>query len=282
MNAEHMLRRLLFVSPRHQWARIKYLSGLPFARIRRERQFAHIRLESKDGLFLGHTNDGFKRYVPYDDPSLVSWAQMFRAKRLRFEDENLLRPGDLVVNVGACTGEYTVYAGQSVGDAGQVIAYEPDPTHFRCLEANMKLYGLHSVRCENIAAGEKSEQKALHRIGDALAGGSLDTQYYSDYEDRITDTITVPTYSLDDRLGGDDRRVRALVVTVNNYEPEVLRGACDLLKRTEFVIYQSIHHKRIRQFLEQQQFQMEKAVYAGPPGGDEEFIALFKNESVAA
>ena len=71
-----------------------------------------------------------------------------------------------------------------------------------------------------------------------------------------------------------------MVVIVNNYEPEVLEGAVETLKRTKCVIYQSIHHKKIANFLERQSFELVESNYAGPPGEDDEYVALFRNVSL--
>ena len=45
-----------------------------------------------------------------------------------------IRPGDIVVDGGAHVGVFTQYA--LLHGAGRVIAVEPDPTNFACLEAN--------------------------------------------------------------------------------------------------------------------------------------------------
>jgi FkbM family methyltransferase len=49
-----------------------------------------------------------------------------------------LKPGDVVVDAGAFTGDYTVYASRKVGPTGRVLAFEPDPKTCRILERNLK------------------------------------------------------------------------------------------------------------------------------------------------
>lgn len=135
-------QRLFFASPQHQFKRVCYAIQIAKeAILGRPARFPDIHMEEHGDLYLGRCDDGFEWCVPSNDPSLVSWARLFISKRLRFEDENLLRPCDLVVNVGACTGEYTSPAASSVAEQGEVIALEPDPDHFACLSANMELRG---------------------------------------------------------------------------------------------------------------------------------------------
>jgi len=48
----------------------------------------------------------------------------------------LLSPGDVVVDVGANIGDHTYFYRQSVGEKGEVIAFEPDPECFACCVLN--------------------------------------------------------------------------------------------------------------------------------------------------
>jgi FkbM family methyltransferase len=56
-----------------------------------------------------------------------------------------LRKGDIVIDAGAYTGLYTVYAAKKVGSKGKVIAYEPDPYTMMMLKKNIKLNQLSNV-----------------------------------------------------------------------------------------------------------------------------------------
>ena len=47
-----------------------------------------------------------------------------------------IRPGDTVVDVGAFIGDHTVAYSDAVGPDGEVYAYEPNPTAFKCLVHN--------------------------------------------------------------------------------------------------------------------------------------------------
>lgn len=51
----------------------------------------------------------------------------------------LLRPGGLVIDVGANFGHYALIAANAIGPEGLVVAFEPDPETFALLDANRKL-----------------------------------------------------------------------------------------------------------------------------------------------
>ena len=71
---------------------------------------------------MGKCQDRFAWIVPFNDPSLVSWVRSFIGLYVRFEGKNLIHEGEFVVNIGACTGEYTIYAAKNVGQTGKVLA----------------------------------------------------------------------------------------------------------------------------------------------------------------
>jgi FkbM family methyltransferase len=54
----------------------------------------------------------------------------------------LLRPGDVFVDVGANIGYFSVLAASVVGEQGAVFAFEPDPDNYRLLLANSALNAL--------------------------------------------------------------------------------------------------------------------------------------------
>jgi FkbM family methyltransferase len=72
----------------------------------------------------------------------------------------LIRPGEVVVEVGANIGAHTVLLARLAGPEGAVLAFEPQPVLFQILCANLALNGIANVRAENMGLGERA--KALH------------------------------------------------------------------------------------------------------------------------
>lgn len=60
-----------------------------------------------------------------------------------------LQHGSIVIDVGAYTGIYTIYAALQIGPKGRVIAFEPDPYNRMMLKRNIRLNGLGNVICSN-------------------------------------------------------------------------------------------------------------------------------------
>ena len=61
--------------------------------------------------------------------------------------------GDVVIDVGANIGCFTILASRAVGSTGRVIAIEPDAANFRQLTHNIALNRLTNVTALNIALG---------------------------------------------------------------------------------------------------------------------------------
>ena len=114
-------------------------------------------------------------FVNPDDQVITPWLW---AGRVWEETEThwfvqSLRPGDVVVDVGANVGYYTVLAGRLVGDAGRVYAFEPDPVSFAIMQRNVRLSGLRNVVLEPKAVSNEpgsirlflsDKNKGDHRI----------------------------------------------------------------------------------------------------------------------
>ncbi len=68
---------------------------------------------------------------------------------------NLLKPEDWVIDIGANVGHYTKRFSELVGAQGRVIAFEPVPTTFSLLSANVLLFEHPNVTLINAAVSDK-------------------------------------------------------------------------------------------------------------------------------
>lgn len=59
--------------------------------------------------------------------------------------KKVIREGDIVVDVGAHIGYYTLLASRLVGDTGKVYAFEPEPRNYDLLLKNLELNNVKNV-----------------------------------------------------------------------------------------------------------------------------------------
>ena len=91
----------------------------------------------------------------------------------------LFRPtkGDIVVDVGAYLGRYTLTSSNLVGENGKVVAIEGDPSHYEMLNKNLKLNRTSNVTAINCMVGSKDMHLMVGSEDNYLMLGSKDTAY---------------------------------------------------------------------------------------------------------
>lgn len=136
-----------------------------------------------------------------------------------------IRPGDIVVDVGANLGAYTLAAARRVGDNGAVFAIDPDPRSVRRVGLHLRLNRLrHKVRVIQACAGEANGAIpfAFHERTYWSSGVVLDARAGTSY-------AAVPVFALDALF----QRIDVLKIDVEGMEGRVLAGARRLLADPE-------------------------------------------------
>ena len=140
-----------------------------------------------------------------------------------------LRPGDVVVDVGANFGLTTLAAFSTVGPTGQVHAFEPHPRIFRYLLRNIALNHAEAViRPYNLALGDR-------------AGTVFLTDLRADDQNTVSREATnvrVPMATLDETVTALPH-IALLKIDAEGYEKFVLEGATDTLARVDCVYFET-------------------------------------------
>lgn len=176
---------------------------------------------ARHGRFLVNIND---RYV---GRSLLELGQYCEDEVALFGA--ILRPGNVVVEVGANIGALTVPLARIVGRDGLVLAFEPQKEVARLLSANIALNELGNVSEYVMGCGADNTTMVVPPIDytkpNNFGGVSLMTE---------GEGYRVPVVKLDDTVGGG---VTLLKVDCEGMEAEVLRGAVGLIERFRPAIY---------------------------------------------
>jgi FkbM family methyltransferase len=133
---------------------------------------------------------------------------------------NLLKGKDLVIDVGAHIGKYTILAAKL---SKKVIAIEPNKENFTILERNIRLNRLNNVYALNLAAFNKNSKLKLY-IGDTSGQHSI-FKKYGNYQS--VDGIKLD--SLFKRL--NIKKVDLIKIDVEGAEVQVLLGMLEYLKK---------------------------------------------------
>jgi FkbM family methyltransferase len=153
------------------------------------------------------------------------------------------KEGDVVVDIGAHIGRYTIIASKQVGPNGKVVAIEADPSNFEMLNRNIELNRLANVTTLNYAAFSKEAKIKLY-----LPAGDVFTKYNTVMSNWIwvkadDKFVEVNGNTLDNLLQQNGiRQVNWIKIDVEGAEFEVLKGANNvLLNNKDIVLLIELH-----------------------------------------
>ena len=106
-------------------------------------------------------------WIPYQ--VFLTGMYAVEASATRFF-HTLLRPGMVVLDVGANIGYYTLQAAVRVGPGGQVHAFEPVAASHARLVQNVRLNELTNLAAVRAAAGSRRGSGVIHLQTDATRG----------------------------------------------------------------------------------------------------------------
>ena len=137
-----------------------------------------------------------------------------------------LRAGDIVVDIGAYTGDYTIFASRKVGPTGRVIAIEPDPNNARRLRNNLR------GELDNVTVLEAALWSAPGRMQFKFAECGLQSGPTVCVDESIPGTKDmVEVTTLDELIKGLKLpRVDVLKMDIEGAEIEVFKGCRSILK----------------------------------------------------
>lgn len=167
---------------------------------------------------------GFKMLLPSDDISLTphlmldgNWEQWVTDVFLRS-----IKPGMIVVDVGANVGYYTLLGARATGPTGRVLAFEPEPRNLRYLRHNVELAGAHWVTISSKGLWNQSGSSELYiRSEDQCGGHSMIGG--GDGRKVIIETITL------DEFLRDNLRVDVIKMDAERAEPFIIEGMTNVI-----------------------------------------------------
>ncbi|MEP6941978.1 MAG: FkbM family methyltransferase [Betaproteobacteria bacterium] len=144
----------------------------------------------------------------------------------------LLKPGDIVLDVGANHGVYSLLAAARVMPGGHVYAFEPSRNFYDLIKATVSINGLDAVvSVENIALGDADADVILkfnpHWSGRATIGKLEGTEAES-----MRSTETVRCVTLDGYMGDRLSSVDAIKMDIEGAEGVALKGMSKIVDRS--------------------------------------------------
>jgi FkbM family methyltransferase len=130
-----------------------------------------------------------------------------------------LEPGDVVLDIGASVGYYTLIAARAVGPSGKVYAFEPAPEEFDLLVQNIELNNYANVAASRQAVSDSNGPQTFY-LADGYAG------FHTFFPDRSGHhswkAIEVECLTIDEVMNGS--LVDLIKLDIEGNEPRALRG----------------------------------------------------------
>jgi FkbM family methyltransferase len=139
--------------------------------------------------------------------------------------DQLVSPGDWVLDVGANVGHYTKRLSDLVGSSGRVIAVEPIPETFALLASNAAYFASSNVTLLNVALSAQ-----VAEVGMCIPKGASSTlNYYRAQISSANSDVSVLALRLD--ALEIQKPVRLIKIDAEGHDRLVLEGAENLIRR---------------------------------------------------
>ena len=165
--------------------------------------------------------------------------------------EKTLKKGNIVFDIGAHIGFYSLLSAELTGKDGKVFSFEPLTTNYEYLKKHIEINNYRNITPLNVAVSDKDDF-AFFSEGESTSTGHLANN----------GEIKVRTIAIDDWINNKKLPIpNVLKIDVEGAEFSVLKGAVNLLKTHHPVVFLSTHsseiHKNCCDFLLALRYKLE-------------------------
>lgn len=188
-------------------------------------------------------NKGVKRKINGFSVRFPSrWSRYFEAD---YEKENIgflkrvIKPGDVIIDIGAHLGLFSVISSQLAGKAGKVYAFEPSPDTYEALQQVIRLNsGNSQVYCFHQAVSDRKGEAVFYLSKDAGSNSNSLVQKHQ----MNRKSISVSCTSLDD-FAKDHllQNINLVKIDAEGSELQVIRGSIHSLKNYRPFVILAVH-----------------------------------------
>jgi FkbM family methyltransferase len=151
--------------------------------------------------------------------------------------KNVVKPGDIVLDIGANIGYYTVIMSKIVGEQGKVLAFEPTKHFGEVLKENIKVNNLENVTVYEYGLSDKDTNSNIF-IGDNSA-----TIHWAENKGNLINNETIPLKTLDSMIDSlKIEKINFIKIDVDGHEPFFLKGAWKTISKYKPKILLEIDH----------------------------------------
>ena len=177
--------------------------------------------QTRFGQLIYNVND------VYIGRSVELYGEFSQGETLLFEQ--LVEPGEVVLEVGANIGTHTLFFAKQVGPAGRVLAFEPQRILFQTLCGNLALNSVTNTHCWNMAVGSEAGEITVPALDYARADNFGGIELGMHEQGESVPLATIDSFQLP--------RCDFIKVDVEGMEEDVFRGAAETIARCKPILY---------------------------------------------
>jgi FkbM family methyltransferase len=187
---------------------------------------------------------GSKMYINVrdKDPGMRKTFQAYALNRIHEETttnlfKKVVKEGDVVIDLGANIGYFTLLAAKLVGPTGKVFAFEPEPKNFSYLKKNVELNNYTNVIIEQKAVSNYNGETKLficpYDSGHHTINRPNGIEAYRLGRSGEITSIDIEVVTLDNYLRNKTDRVDVIKIDVEGAEALVFEGMKEILSKNQ-------------------------------------------------
>lgn len=171
---------------------------------------------------------GHKMFLDSKDSLSLSIYESYEPLETELVKREIKR-GNVVLDLGANIGYYTLIFAKLVGEEGKVFAFEPDPTNFALLEKNVEMNGYKNVMLIQKAVSNKAGKLKLYLSEDSMGDHTIFNLYEG------CKFIEIEAIRLDDYFKNYDGKIDFIKIDTEGAEEQAIQSMFNLLKKNKTV-----------------------------------------------
>lgn len=175
--------------------------------------------------------EGRKMFTQNNDGLALSVFKIYEPNQTKIV-KKYVHEGDVVIDVGAHVGYYTLLMAQLVGKNGKVYSFEPDPVNFELLKKSVEINGF-----ENVVLIQKAVSDTTEKI--KLFLGDNDSAINRIYDAKLGDakkSIDVESVTIDEYFKENDKLFNFIKIDSEGSEAKIINGMEKFLTKNRKLI----------------------------------------------
>jgi len=182
------------------------------------------------------------KILPHSTVQLIKKRHYLRLLRTRLSEKepelrvvrHLIKPGNIVIDIGANVGVYSKILSELVGPGGHVYSIEPFPSTFEILRYNVRKLRLDNVEPLNVAV---SDSQRIVTMAIPYDSSGAETHYRASIvtnpvEKGGIETANARAITIDSRFLSASGKISFIKCDVEGHELACIKGATKFLARS--------------------------------------------------